>query len=115
MEDDFIVQRVHQLMLIKLGCEVDIVDSGISALEKVKNGVQYDIIFVDIGLPDISGFDLIKSLRKIPSLHSIPIVALTGYAGNEEKQACLDAGATDVKHKPIINKTLKAIIKLYAN
>ncbi|GEM_PF-4869896 len=115
VEDDAVVQRVHQMMLTKLGCQVDIAANGIIALEKAKNNADYNIIFVDIGLPDISGFDLIKQLKDVDTVktQTIPIIALTGYAGQEERQTCLEAGAIDIAYKPIITSALRALLDRY--
>jgi CheY-like chemotaxis protein len=111
VEDDLIVQRVHQLMLVKLGCQVDIASNGNEALKKVDES-HYEVVFVDIGLPDISGFDLIQQLRKdYLCMKDVPIFALTGYAGVKENQACMAAGATDVAHKPIISSTLRELLE----
>ena len=73
---------------------------------------EYDILFIDIGLPDIGGFDLIKTIRKnyFPHQH-IPIIALTGYAENEERLKCLAAGADEVAIKPITKMELSEILK----
>lgn len=112
IEDDLIVQRVHQLMLTKLGCNVVIAGNGQQALEKISQDPSFSIIFVDIGLPDVSGFELIKTLRNLDfnNSKSIPIIALTGYSGQIETQACLDAGATEVTYKPVVNSTLHQIL-----
>lgn len=114
IEDDAIVQHVHKLMFDKLGHTVDLVDSGIAALDRLKNPTSYDIIFVDIGLPDMSGCDLIKEIRKNPvQKEDFPIIALTGYLGEHEKNACLAAGATDVVHKPILMNKMLETLKRY--
>lgn len=111
VEDDLIVQRVHQMMLTKMNCHVDIAANGEDAL-KLQTQIKYDIIFVDIGLPDIPGFELIKKLKMMndDNHYTIPIIALTGYAGNSEKEACLNAGAVEVVYKPIINSTLRSLL-----
>lgn len=114
VEDDVIVQRVHQLMLSKLGCEVDIAGNGELALQKARDN-DYEMIFVDIGLPDIAGFEVIKGIRNLNAARerNVPIIALTGYAGQTEKNACIEAGATEIAYKPIVNHTLRALLERY--
>ena len=89
VEDDPIVQYVHKKMLTDLGCEVQIVSHGYDAIDTLNN---HDIVFVDVSLPDISGFEVIKAIRLRHHLRKIPIIALTVYNGKEEKLACLNAG-----------------------
>jgi CheY-like chemotaxis protein len=114
IEDNAIVQHVHKLIFNKLGHTVEVADSGLSALEILKNKPAYDIIFVDIGLPDIHGFDLIKEVREsFISDPNYPIIALTGYIGENEKKACLAAGATEVLHKPILLNVMSDTLKRY--
>ncbi len=111
IEDDLIVQRVHTMMLTKLGCKVEIAADGLSALKKVTD-FAYDIIFVDIGLPDISGFEVIEKIKAINRNFSrnIPIIALTGYTGEQEKQDCKQAGASEVIYKPVLAQTMRAVL-----
>jgi PAS domain S-box-containing protein len=112
IEDDIVVQLVHKKMLQGLGCEVKIAASGQKALELLDE--YCDIIFMDLGLPDISGFELIKQIRKqgLP-FDRIPIIALTGYSSEAEKQISLDAGANAVETKPIQKARLKTLIDTY--
>jgi CheY-like chemotaxis protein len=112
VEDDVIVQRVHQSMLNKLGCNVDIAMTGKSALKMVKNNLAYNVIFVDIGLPDITGFDVIKKIIAInkKASNDAVVYALTGYAGEYEKLACLEAGAYDVLAKPIVCSQMRELL-----
>ncbi|MEO8400654.1 MAG: response regulator [Gammaproteobacteria bacterium] len=112
VEDDKIVQHVHKLMLTKLGYNVDIADSGELALNFLADTQYYQFILVDIGLPDMSGFELIQKMKLLltHSLKQTPIIALTGYVGESEKSTCLTFGAVEVLHKPILkNKMLEAL------
>ena len=113
IEDDAIVQHVHKRMLTKLNCEVDIAATGKAALDMIANNDPYHIIFIDIGLPDISGFDVIKQIEKEKLAVNIPIIALTGYAGDREKQACFDAGVTDILHKPVVTSVMQSVLNQY--
>ncbi len=104
VEDDLIVQRIHKSMLTELGCEVDTAACGLDALKMVKD---HDILFVDIGLSDITGFEVIKSIR---ANKAIPIIALTGYTGEKERNKCIDAGANKVVDKPVSLDSLQTIL-----
>jgi CheY-like chemotaxis protein len=79
-----------------------------AALKTLKD--NYDIIFVDIGLPDISDFELINLIKqKLLIDKPIPIIALTGYS-EEEKQKCLEAGANEVAVKLISKGALGRLL-----
>ena len=115
VEDDMIVQQVHKAMLLKLGCEVHIANSGEQAFEMAKNNLAFRLVFVDIGLPDISGFDVIKRLHAYYQDNAIAttLVAVTGYCGDEEREACFNAGVMDVLNKPVVLATLREVINKY--
>lgn len=110
VEDDAIVQKVHKTMLEKLGCNVDCAVTGAEALEKASG--NYDLIFMDVGLPDISGTDVVKKIRgdKKSSNNVTPIVGLTGYDTQEDHESCFAVGMSDVAIKPIKPDELKNIL-----
>lgn len=110
IEDDPIIQFIHKKMLVDLGCEVVTALSGHEAIQKL---TTFDMIFVDISLPDISGFEVIRTIRTLYPEHQFPIVALTAYNGKEEKAASLNAGANTFKTKPISLKGLRKILLKY--
>jgi CheY-like chemotaxis protein len=96
-------------MLEELECKVDVTDSAKKALDMLSE--KYDILFVDIGLPDINGFELIKRIRQLnKKMEQIPIVVLTGYSDENEYQRCMQAGANQVAIKPVSVETLREII-----
>jgi len=108
IEDDPIVQFVHGKMLSDLGCIVDIARNGSEALEKL---AQHDLVFADISLPDMSGFEVIKSIRgRNTKEKDVPIIALTAYTDRLEKNASLQAGANHFSNKPITTEQLRTII-----
>ncbi len=108
VEDDPIVQFVHHKMLHDLGCQVDIAAHGNDAIALFN---RHDIVFVDISLPDISGFSVIEKIRENPDTGKTPIVALTVYTGKEEKQACLAAGANEFISKPVTMAHFRKVLK----
>lgn len=112
VEDDTLIQIVHKQMLEELGYKVDIAECASKAINMLHN--YYDIIFVDIGLPDMNGFDLIKAIREShPNRKRIPIIALTGYSEEPELQQCLQAGADKAVVKPITKTALGNLLEQY--
>ena len=110
IEDDPIIQFIHEKMLSELGCQVDVVAHGRDALKKAN---QHHMVFVDISLPDMNGFDVIKEMRLRQDTQHIPIIALTVFTGKQEKTACLEAGATEFISKPTSRKRLKKLLQKY--
>lgn len=113
VEDDELIQRVHKTLLEKLGCVVDIAGNAQQALMLYKNG--YDLVFMDVGLPEVSGLDITREIRQLEDSQPkhTPIIGLTGYAHLEDRQNCLKAGMDDVVVKPAKLVELKDIIKLW--
>ncbi len=110
VEDDPVVQYVHHKMLTDIGCQVDVCDSGEEALLKLRN---HDIVFVDISLPDMSGFTLIQSIKQRHYNHIITIIALTAHSNDTERNASLNAGADQFVVKPISWEALRSIVLRY--
>jgi len=67
---------------------------------EVAANAQPDLIIMDIGLPDMSGLDLTRQIKRHPDLKTIPIIALTGDSSDEMVIACHEAGCQRVLHKP---------------
>jgi CheY-like chemotaxis protein len=103
---------IHQLLLEKIGYEVDIASNGAEALQK--SGRGYNLIFADVGLPDINGIQVIKTIRENEKNNKrTPIIVLTTYQDEKTKNACLAAGADCVHMKPIGEEKLAEIIIEY--
>lgn len=111
MEDEQIAMVVHSKMLEKLGYQRDVAEDGRKALSLAAN--EYDIILMDIGLPDISGIEVAAEIRKRENgSHHACIIGVTGYALEEVKTQCLDAGMDEVITKPMSIEKLSEIIEM---
>ncbi len=102
VEDNSIAQSVAKSMLAPLNCAVDIAESGKQAVHLWKNN-HYDLIFMDIGLPDLDGYEVTHRIRiqELSKKSHIPIIALTAHAGEENKRKCIEAGMNAVITKPL--------------
>jgi PAS domain S-box-containing protein len=79
---------------------------------KLYKVINPDIIFMDIQMPIMNGYEATKAIRKLKSGKKIPIIAVTAGAEKDEKQNCINAGMTGYISKPIIKGSIeKAIIK----
>ncbi|NRA39004.1 MAG: response regulator [Planctomycetes bacterium] len=101
-EDNIPNQTLIQKVLEKKGHEVCIVDTGLECLNQYENH-DYDVIFMDVQMPLMNGYDCTKAIRAMSNKHkaNIPIIAMTAHAMAEERQKCLDSGMNDCVTKPL--------------
>ena len=103
---------VARSVLAKLGNSVDVAMTGKAALEMFKPG-EYDLVLLDIQLPDMTGLDISRELTKrYPREDLPPLVALTANV-LKDKQEYLNAGMDDVLSKPLSVPALTAMIKKF--
>ncbi|MCK4609225.1 MAG: response regulator [Gammaproteobacteria bacterium] len=107
VEDDKFVQQVNNYFLESLGYDVGIVDNGKEALRVYKNG--YNLIMLDIGLPDIDGIEVCKRIRDEEHDKYIPIVVLTAFDDTIEQQ-CRAAGADEFVVKPLLMDHMETLL-----
>ncbi len=104
-EDNPINQKLIQLLLENFGCDIEIVDNGQEAFEKLKDNV-YDVVLMDVQMPVMDGFEATKKIRETFK-EDIRIIALTANAMKEDKEKCILAGMNDYVAKPIDSGDLK--------
>ncbi|MDP3562699.1 MAG: response regulator [Legionellaceae bacterium] len=114
VEDNVIAQKVERALLLALGCEVDMAESGEAALSFFSPG-KYDVVFMDIGLQDTSGYIVAKKLREKEkgTEHHVPIIALTSYQADIVKYDCRDYFMDGVITKPLTSDQAQQIIQHY--
>ena len=104
VEDNEINQQVATELLECAGAIVVVANNGGEAVKILTVGDQapaFDVVFMDLQMPEMDGFTTTKLLRRVPRLHQLPIIAMTAHALVEERQRCLDAGMNDHVSKPI--------------
>jgi CheY-like chemotaxis protein len=105
VEDDALLRQAFRLLLEDRGYAVAEASSAAEAISTAASDTP-DLVLLDLGLPDAPGLDVARELRKHARTSLIPIIALTGRVGAEEKEECLQAGCTSYLTKPIEPKTL---------
>ena len=96
--------------LIRLsGHEIEMAHDGETALKKAKS-FKPEIILLDVGLPDMHGYEVAERLRAIPENKSLVIVALTGYGNEEDRRRARDAGFDYHFVKPVDFTALESLI-----
>lgn len=111
VDDNEINVLIAKRMLSKWGLNTDIAYGGLEALEKVKNG-YYDLVFMDVKMPDLDGFEATMAIRKLEGDYykNLPIVALTASSLNDELARYRDSGLNGHLMKPINPEAFKKII-----
>ncbi len=121
VDDNFVNRKVASEILKKAGCVVDMAESGKQAIEFVTslysdNKQKYNVIFMDIQMPDMDGIETTQHLRR--QFENLPpIVAMTAYSMKEDRERFLSQGMDDYVAKPIRAKILidKVMELLLAN
>jgi CheY-like chemotaxis protein len=112
VEDDFINRKLALAVLERLGMKnIQTAENGYEAIEKYSSG-NFDIILMDIQMPEMDGFDATKKIRELEKetgTHT-PIIALTAYLFNEEDSRYKEAGMDLYLYKPFVPDDLKAAI-----
>lgn len=109
VEDNYLVRKMSAIVLEQLNCRVDAVSTGRSGIEYAGNK-NYDLIFMDIGLPDICGLEVIDQIRKNSK---VPIIALTAHSDKEYIAESYKMGANEFLVKPLNNDVGQAMIQRY--
>jgi PAS domain S-box-containing protein len=115
VEDDPGIQRIIALLLQKAGVEVDLAGNGRMGCEMAEDSKAerrpYDLILMDIQMPELNGYDATRHLRR--SDWAGPIVALTAYAMAGDRERCLAAGCDDYLAKPVLMSDLREVLRRY--
>lgn len=113
VEDNHLVKKMAIIILEQLDCRVDAVETGALALEYVSK-INYDLIFMDIGLPDLDGLSVIDRIRTTRGLnYEVPIIALTAHSDKEYIQQSFKVGATEFLVKPLTNDKGRQVLQRY--
>ncbi len=101
VDDNAVNRKVAGMILQKAGAKITTVVNGLEAVEKVRNEGPFDLILMDIQMPEMDGITASQEIHAMQSLEAPPIVAMTAYAMESEKQRMLEAGMDDYIAKPI--------------
>ena len=110
IEDDPGHQRMLEIRIKRSGCKCDCVFDGRQGLEKALNKA-YDILFVDIHIPELDGFMVAAALRE--SGCGVPLIAVTGLKLEGLEKQAVEAGYNEFLQKPIEQSDVEAILNRY--
>lgn len=113
VEDNAVNQMVAVAMLKKLGLSPDTASNGSEALETLVTR-HYDLILMDIEMPEMDGIEAVRRIRSLPVENpnrTTPVIALTARAMRADREECLAAGMDDYVSKPVRPDTLKKTVE----
>lgn len=110
VDDDRLNNRILKRLLKIYNIELDTCERGIECIDKINNGEHYDLILMDIMMPDINGIDTLKKLKSNKNFNT-KVVALTADALSTSKNKYLKAGFTDYLAKPFKKEELEEKLK----
>jgi CheY-like chemotaxis protein len=102
IEDNEANQDLVSRYLALFGCEVTVATDGLSGLERARRDcAQFDMVLMDIDLPDMDGWEVMRQLKVDAETRSLPVIALTAHAMRGDRETALSAGFDDYATKPI--------------
>jgi two-component system, OmpR family, KDP operon response regulator KdpE len=109
IDDEPTVRNAVAMVLRSRKWETDLADGGAAGLELARRNPP-DLILCDLNMPSMTGLETLASIRRDPQLSSLPVVMLTGRAGDENEHQALRQGAQAVLLKPFGNEELLALM-----
>jgi two-component system chemotaxis response regulator CheY len=115
IDDDEEMSRAVGLMLNLLNCDTTSFLSVRSAVQRLLTGKIPDLLFLDINLPEVSGFEMLEFLRRRPEWKNLPIVILSSEAADVVVDRALELGADSYVMKPVtIDELEKAMVTAFS-
>lgn len=100
VDDSDVLRKITVFNLKKNGYDVVEATNGEEALEKLKEGLKPDLMLLDIMMPKMDGFTVLKHLKENDEWKDIPVIVLTAKGGEDDEKTALSLGATQVMTKP---------------
>ena len=118
VEDNEMNREIAEMLFGEQGAVIDSVCDGIEAVDRMKmvEPGTYDVIFMDVQMPIMNGYEATSRIRKMenPALANIPIIALSANALNEDREASSAAGMDDHVSKPFeIHEVIEAVNRVF--
>lgn len=113
VDDSATVRKQVELELERLGIGADVVEDGEQALAYLNSNVRYDIIFLDVVLPDVDGYSICKTIKKDKLHKQTPVIMLTGKGSPFDRVRGKLAGCDIYLTKPVSRESFQATVKQY--
>jgi two-component system chemotaxis sensor kinase CheA len=113
VDDD--IRNIYALITALERYQVNVIyaENGREGIEVLQENSDIDLILMDIMMPEMDGFEATKLIRKIPEFEKLPIIALTAKAMKNDREKCIEAGASDYISKPVNLEQLFSIMRVW--
>ncbi|WP_211749967.1 response regulator [Paenibacillus sp. Marseille-Q4541] len=113
VDDD--IRNVFALSSVLEGYRMDVTfaENGREALELLEKDRNYDLVLMDMMMPEMDGYEAMTRIRQIPDFEKLPIIALTAKAMKDDRSKCIEAGASDYVKKPIQTDQLLSLMRVW--
>jgi CheY-like chemotaxis protein/two-component sensor histidine kinase len=109
VEDNLDIARTFATLLASLGHHVELAHTGESAIRRA-HMFRPEIVFLDLGLPDMSGFDVAGAFRRDDTVCGALLIAVTGWGGDKDRAATRDAGFDMHLTKPVGIEAIRGVL-----
>jgi DNA-binding response OmpR family regulator len=110
VDDDENILKLERTILEQKGFEVATCGGGAEALE-ILAGNDFDLVLLDVMMPEVDGFTVCRKIKEDPRLKNIPVIFLTAKGGGEALAAGFESGAVMYINKPFTANKLLTIVK----
>ena len=110
MEDELDTAETLAVLLRGMGHEVEFAINAHAALDLAERH-RPEIVFLDLGLPDMDGWELARTLKRLPGLGQLRILALTGRYGDDFRRRSIEAGCEEHLVKPLDISLLENLLR----
>jgi DNA-binding NtrC family response regulator len=107
IDDEPIVGQRLKGTLEKLGCEVDVFQDPVKALDRIREK-GFDIIVTDVMMPDVNGIQILEAAKAVNT--DAKVIVITGFATSDLARECMEKGAFDMIAKPFKPSDLRSLV-----
>lgn len=113
VDDD--IRNVFALSSVLEGYNMEVIfaENGREAIETLQKNTDFDLILMDMMMPEMDGYEAMRRIREMPEFEKLPIIALTAKAMKEDRVKCIEAGASDYMKKPIQTEQLLSLMRVW--
>ena len=88
-------------------------ENGKDAIEILKGQSGFDVVLMDVMMPEMDGYETTRAIRALPQFRALPIIALTAKAMKGDRDLCIEAGASDYIAEPVDTDQLVSLLRVW--
>ncbi len=113
VDDD--IRNVFALSNLLEGLEMQVAfaETGKQALAQLEREPDFDVVLMDVMMPEMDGYEAMRAIRADERFEGLPIIALTAKAMKDDRDKCMQAGASDYITKPVHTEQLLSLIRVW--